>query len=268
MKNRIYLYIIFLVAFTPYFLFAQLENYEKYMPSSSSGEIIHHTYYSLSYLEDHEIPEWTIYLCTKSRTPLWNMISNEKILPDGTKPFLRSSNFRPDPKVKNRSAELIDYMGSGYDRGHSVPAADMVFSKIAISEAFYLSNIAPQKAGFNRGIWKRLEDFIRSELTPKYDSLIIVTGCLLQDSSNFDQPKTQIGNVSVPFFYYKVIIDVKRKSSIAFIIPNKKEPIPNNSNGFLKYICSIKDLERLTGIDFFYKLSEKEELDFEDGINN
>tara|TARA_B110000902_G_scaffold245119_1_gene298985 strand:+ start:54 stop:818 length:765 start_codon:yes stop_codon:yes gene_type:complete len=254
MKNRIYLYIIFLVAFAPYFLFAQLENYVKYMPSSSSGEIINHSFYSLSYLEDHEIPEWTIYFSTKAR------LEGEG--------FPRTSDFRPDPKIKDGSAQLIDYKGSGYDRGHSVPAADMVFSKIAISEAFYLSNIAPQKAGFNRGIWKRLEDFIRSELTPKYDSLIIVTGCLLQDSSNFDQPKTQIGNVSVPFFYYKVIIDVKRKSSIAFIISNKTEPIPNNSNGFLKYICSIKDLERLTGIDFFYKLSEKEELDFEDGINN
>ena len=261
--------LIFIFSFIIFSCFSQLENYEKYMPSSTSGEIIHHTYYSLSYLEDHEIPEWTIYLSTKSRTPIWDMISNEKKLPDGTKPFLRSSNFIPDPKVKNKSSSSIDYRGSGYDRGHMVPAADMVFSKIAISEAFYFSNVSPQKAAFNRGIWRNLEIFISSELIPKYDSLIIITGCVLRDSTNFNLSKTKIGNVSVPFFYYKVIVDVKRKSSIAFLIPNNGiYKTSDNMEAFLEYICPIKDLERLTGVDFFYKLNDKEELDFEDGINN
>ena len=50
----------------PSVLFGQLENYEKYMPSSKLGEVIHHSYYSLSYLEEYKIPEWTIYMLIKT----------------------------------------------------------------------------------------------------------------------------------------------------------------------------------------------------------
>ena len=251
MKNRIYLYIIFLVAFAPYSLFAQLENYEKYMPSSSSGEIINHSFYSLSYLEDHEIPEWTIYFSTKAR------LEGEG--------FPRTSDFRPDPKIKDGSAQLIDYKGSGYDRGHMVPAADMKFSKIALSETFYMSNINPQSPSLNRGIWKKLEYQVR-KWTLEYDSLIIITGRVTKDpKTNKDISLGRIGpnKVIVPAFFYKVIIDVKRKSSIAIVMPNKR-----HEGELLDNICSIQDLERITGVDFFYKLSEEEETDFEDRITN
>ena len=46
--------------------------------------------------------------------------------------------------------------------------------------------------------------------------------------------------------------------------------MPNKSNEgeLLDKICSIQDLERITGVDFFYKLSEEEETDFEDLITN
>ena len=74
--------LIFIFLFIIFSCFSQFENYEKYMPSSNSGEIINHSYYSLSYLEEHEIPEWTIYFTNKSRIPVWNAISNKYILPD------------------------------------------------------------------------------------------------------------------------------------------------------------------------------------------
>ena len=254
--------IFFLV---PSVLFGQLENYEKYMPSSTTGEVIHHSYYSLSYLEEHEIPEWTIYFITKSRIPIWNAITNKYILPDGSKPAPRKSNFRPDPKVKKESAQLIDYRGSGYDRGHMVPAADMEFSEIAMSECFYMSNVSPQHPSLNRGIWKRFEQQVR-KWTLEYDSLIIITGRVTKDPiTNKDISLGRIGpnKVIVPAFFYKVIIDVKRKSSIAIVMPNKR-----HEGELLDNICSIQDLERITGVDFFYKLSEEEEIDFEDRITD
>ena len=37
----------------------------------------------------------------------------------------RTDNFRADPKIATESAALADYKGSGYDRGHVAPAADM-----------------------------------------------------------------------------------------------------------------------------------------------
>jgi endonuclease G len=61
-----------------------------------------------------------------------------------------------------RTDNEIDYEKSGYDRGHLAPAADMGFSKITMAESFYYSNMSPQVPGFNRGIWKQLEEQTRN----------------------------------------------------------------------------------------------------------
>ena len=66
-------------------------------------------------------------------------------------------------------------------------------------------------------------------------------------------------------------IDVNRKSSIAFLFPNKdfynySENDPKEI--LMQYVFPIQDLERITGVDFFYKLSEEEEIDFEDRITD
>ncbi len=107
------------------------------LPTSTTGQIVEHTYFTLSYSEDHEQAEWVYY----ELTPM---------LINGTQ--ARTDNFRPDPKVSTVSAQLSDYKGSGYDRGHLCPAGDMKLNKTAMSETFYLSNMSPQEASFNRGI--------------------------------------------------------------------------------------------------------------------
>ena len=62
------------------------------------------------------------------------------------------SVFKEDPAIPNKfRAKLTDYFRSGYDRGHMAPAADIKNSQDALSETFYLTNIAPQVGpGFNR----------------------------------------------------------------------------------------------------------------------
>ena len=59
MVNHLFSIILFL----PFFLFSQedLKYYEKYMPESSCGEIIHYNYYSVSFCEDYKLSEWAIY---------------------------------------------------------------------------------------------------------------------------------------------------------------------------------------------------------------
>jgi endonuclease G, mitochondrial len=73
----------------------------------------------------------------------------------------RTDDFRPDPAVSTASASLNAYKGSGYDRGHLCPAADMKLNQTSMSETFFLSNMSPQVEGFNRGIWSTLEDQVR-----------------------------------------------------------------------------------------------------------
>lgn len=39
---------------------------DNLLPTSTTGEVIHHTYYCLSYDEDHEQAEWTYHVLTSS----------------------------------------------------------------------------------------------------------------------------------------------------------------------------------------------------------
>ena len=214
--------------FLPLLLFGQCD----LLPTSTTHEIVRHTYYTLSFSKKDEQAEWVAYFLTRS------MLTGQSE---------RGNNFRPDPSVLSGSAQLIDYKNSGYDRGHLCPAGDMTFSEQAMSETFYLSNMSPQVPAFNRGIWKNLESLVR-EWAQEDDSIYIVTGGILSES------KGTIGadRVTVPSRFYKVIYDLtEEKKMIAFILPNKKGTEPLQS-----YVVTVRDVESQTGIDFFHCLPD------------
>jgi endonuclease G len=224
-------------------LFGQLE---YYYPRSKSDHIIKHTYYTLSYSEKYEQPYWVIYITTKQN------IENGK--------SERKNNFRPDPLVKTGSSESSDYLKSGYDRGHLLPAGDMKFSDLAMSETFFYSNISPQHPSFNRGIWLRLEDLVR-QWTNEFDSLYIVTAGVLVGI----QETIGSNEVGVPKYFYKIILHQNQQhcyNSMCFLIPNKV-----GEKDLFDFVITIDSLENLTGIDFFYKLGAKVENTFESKIN-
>ena len=144
--------LLFILAIIPFVSNSQDFDFLPSSLDSSKNQIVHHTYYSLSYSEEHEQPEWVFY-----------EIKNERIL--GL--VQRANNFRKDDKISSNSSSLHDYKGSGYDRGHLVPAGDMSFSSTAMSESFLMSNMSPQYPSFNRGVWKKLESLVRKWGTTK-----------------------------------------------------------------------------------------------------
>ena len=214
---------IFLILFlSPTFLFSQ--EVSTFLPTSN-GELVHHSYYSLSYSQQHEQAEWVFYEIN-SNTNLGQV--------------RRTNDFRSDNLISANSASLSDYKGSGFDRGHLAPAADMSFNYIAMSESFLLSNMSPQNASFNRGVWKKLESLVRT--WGNYTDIYVVTGPILNSCS------TSIGgnNVCVPNYFYKVIYDPQNQKMISFILPNKK-----GNKSLNKYVCTTDSLEKITNIDFF-----------------
>ncbi|SNR14648.1 DNA/RNA non-specific endonuclease [Tenacibaculum jejuense] len=205
-----------------------------YLPSSTTGQIIHHSGYSFSYSEKHEQAEWVAYSLDKK----------DIIYADFKRPY-----FIQDPKVKTKSADWRNYKKSGYDKGHLCPAADRKSSKKLFNETFYTSNISPQKHNFNAGVWNRLEQKVRS-WSKKYKHLYVITGGVLNHNS-----KKHIGKekVTVPNAFYKVILDYKasKVKAIAFLIPHKE-----TSQSLSDFVVSIDQLEKITGIDFFPKLPD------------
>jgi endonuclease G len=169
----------------------------------------------------------------------------------------RSDDFRVDSDLApDQRARRSDYRGSGYDRGHLVPAAAMAWHARAMSESFLLSNIAPQVGpGFNRGIWRRLETSIRRWVRRR-GSLIVVTGPLFEAT-----PIERIGDgaVAVPSHFFKIAYDPARTDAIAFILPNERISTP----ALTRYLVSIDEVERRSGLDFFARLDDGTEAALE-----
>jgi endonuclease G, mitochondrial len=210
-------------------------------------EVIRHKYYSLGYNENREQPNWVTYRLTKS------MILNKSVG--------RSNNFREDPMVTSGSATLADYRKSNYDRGHLCPAAAMRFSKTAMSETFYMSNMSPQVPEFNRGIWKKLEEKVR-KWTVNNGELDVVTGPVFYKSKKHKEIGAD--GVDVPDAYFKVILDYKKPhvKAIGFLLPN------TGSNGALSnYAYPVDNIERITGFDFFATLPDNVENKIEKEVN-
>lgn len=208
----------------------------------SDGEYVEHTYYSLAYDEFHEQAKWVYYEITSSS------ISGN---------VSRTDDFRADPKVSTKSAELVDYRGSGYDRGHLAPAGSMTQNRVSMSESFYMSNMSPQHPSFNRGIWQQVESTVRSWVKYK-GKLYIVTGPVFH---NYIE-KIGLNEVTVPAYYYKIVYSPSDHQMIAFLLENEKgdRPIEN-------YIVTVDYIQEITGIDFFSQLEDEYERRLESSID-
>lgn len=155
----------------------------------------------------------------------------------------RKDDFRPDPLVDDsKEAQLADYKGVPFDRGHLVPAADNRASDKQMSESFFLTNMVPQDPGHNRGIWRILEVGVRNTALTR--DIYVISGTIYHPGY-----PTIGNNVGIPSELWKIVYDAKTGESIAFLFPNAKL----STKDLPKYATSVKNIEQATGIDFFPK---------------
>lgn len=213
---------------------------EGYPLAATADTIRSYTGFDLGYNEEYEQASWVAYVLTR------NEIQSGQIS--------RTDNFRADTSIATGSAILADYRGSGFDRGHLAPAGDMKWSQIAMSESFLMSNMSPQVPSFNRGIWRKLEEQVRSWAIEK-DSLYVITGPVLNPVDSM------IGEsgVGVPPFYFKVLVDLSppKHSFIAFLIPNE-----GSREKLSSFALTVDSLEVITGYDFFASSPDPESINW------
>ena len=187
-----------------------------------------------------------------------NCTAYELILNELNGTIARASEFLQDPGLKGCPAPA-DYAGSGFDRGHLVPAADLKWSEDAMCQSFLMTNVCPMHKALNEGGWAKLEEKVR-EWTARDSALLVFTGPIVNDSDS----TMASGRVTVPSAYYKVIIApcVRPMRAIAFIYPN------GYSGGHLRqYAVSIDEVEHRTGLDFFPYLPAEEQQRLESPVN-
>ena len=153
-------------------------------------------------------------------------------------PLKRKDNFKADPLLLEHTNIAKDYVGSGFDRGHMMPAADnLCQTQLVQDESFYFSNMAAQYHSLNAGDWKSLETLTRDEAKIK-DSVHVWTG-------NIGEIK-RIGRVAVPKYCWKIIHIKKENKWTAYLFENntsKPDGIKNNE-------VKVEEITKLTGITF------------------
>ena len=223
-------------------LFSLNSFFVPHMGEFSSDQIVDHGHFILSYNEVHEQAHWVVYKLKGAQ------ISG---------PAKRGNNFRIDPQIITGSADPDDYRYSMFDRGHLAPAGDFMYDQEAMDKSFYMSNISPQDPGFNRGIWKKLENQVRSWAV-EYKELIVVSGPIFRECETGSEiGENQIG---IPDYFYKIIFDIypPEYKMIAFLLKNEKSNVP-----LLEYAVSVDSLEQISGFDFFPMLPDSLEIRLE-----
>ena len=205
-----------------------------------SEQIIQHKGYTVSYNEEWLLPNWVAYELTAEEC-------------QGT--VSRTGGFAPDPDVSGRIATTYDYSGTGWDRGHMAPAADMKWDSDTMVESFYLSNVCPQDKKLNGGLWLATEKMAR-RWAERDGKVYIVCGPIVESGN-----KTIGENkVVVPSFFYKVVLRNHSGDwyAIGFLFPNAQ------CEGFLyDYSFPVDIIEDRTSWDFFSELPDGIEVEVE-----
>jgi endonuclease G len=175
-----------------------------------------------------------------SKTPLWSAEHLTRNMLSGK--AKRSNEFHVEERLSHdERAELNDYAHSGYDRGHMSPSADFIDAQ-SNQECFTLANMVPQNHNNNAGLWSHIEGATRY-ITKKSGEAYIITGPIFQ-GSNIQRIG---GRVLVPTKIFKAIYLPSSNQAAAYITDNA--PGDNYS------VISIAQLEKLTGINLFPKMS-------------
>ncbi len=162
-------------------------------------------------------------------------------------------DFKEDTNVpKEFQVASWDYNGGAYGRGHMCPAGDMKWSKEAMQDCHYMTNICPQNAELNKVWWEHLERACR--IWARQDgSVQIVCGPVFSENPRHFGKKHRM---AVPKGFYKVVLSQKkgREKAIGFYYTNDDAIQPMEDA-----VRSVDDIERMTGIDFFSSLPDEQE---------
>ena len=188
----------------------------------------------------------------------------------------RTDAWRGEPFYDNDQDHQLGTsgFGNGYDRGHIVGSAERYYSKEANEQTFYMSNMSPMKSAFNQIYWSAVEDRARDEwgrstVTKNGGVLYIVKGGTISDDKIIERRNLKTTNgksvqVAVPKYYWMACLYIKDGSMRAIGFWMEHKDYNNTSDSFLNNLakesaCSIDELEKRTGLDFFCNLRDEEE---------
>ena len=140
----------------------------------------------------------------ETRTPVFvaEKLNRQAILDADEK---RGDKFFGDARLpRAERAELTDYKGSGYARGHMAPAGDMP-TPAAMAQSFSLANMVPQSSKQNSGPWAKIEKDTRLYASRAKGDVFVITGPVFQPG----EATIGANQVRVPSHLFKLVYDAQ-----------------------------------------------------------
>lgn len=200
-----------------------------------------------------------------------------------------SGNFLTD-WLLSCSPEESAHKHDGFDKGHMLPSGDRQSDKELNFQTFYLTNMSPMEHNFNSGFWTAIENQCRKWcrndiMNARWDTVYQVRGGNLAKlrrnyTSNIkgqdgkyptaDAKGLSKGGIAVPAYYFVAILARKGEKfqAIAFYVEHDPTlPLRPSKSQLKEKVVSIKELEKLTGIDFFCNLEDHLENEVEGNVD-
>lgn len=153
----------------------------------------------------------------------------------------REGRFYPEARVPALDrAQLEDYKGTGWDRGHLAEAAAMPNPE-AMAQSFSLANIVPQAPKQNRGAWAKSVEAATRKFVARGQAAYVITGPLYQAGA----PARTIGRnkVRIPDQLFKLVYVPAQCRAWAHLLDNRDDARAGKPMHYA-------DFERLTGVQW------------------
>jgi len=219
--------------------------------------ILHHNEYLIGYNADLLTPVYASY-----------RLDREDIVKGD-----RRDCFREDHRLElvDRST-LDDYLEPVFDQGHLVPVGDMHREFSTSVNTFYLSNMMPQSARFNRGVWKFLEGSTRM-WADRLGSVLVLSGPIfdrngdaIRDAEADAKRIRPQRRVAQPTHFFKIIIHENEDGeleSMTYLLPHSFTSVGGSAKYIKTKFATIDEVEAITGYDFFPDLPSAQENELE-----
>ncbi len=200
------------------------------------------------------------------RVPLWAIYRLDR---QDVKTLTRRNAFRTDPRLlPDESATCADYekrptAARDFDRGHTVPNADMNRSKVAQANTYFLSNMTPQYARFNEGVWAHFEDRVRG-WAKAFGTIYVMSGSVFDwDDDRHPDTLAEVHwkqptkRVAIPSHYFKIVVHERPGGgleTLAVLLPHVQKDPPDFDAFLQEHLVSIQEIRERTGVEFFLAL--------------
>jgi endonuclease G len=219
--------------------------------------------------------------------------NSERRLPDIVGYVLSAADLREDVVERdghfvvdealpaNARARPADFANQGFDLGHMRPAGDSATTQ-AMTESFLMSNITPQAPTLNRQVLRQLEDAIRGVVRAIDGRATVLTGSLFLNERGEPMSPPDVQwitrslrgkqqqRVAIPTHIFKVALFEQSNGAmtvVGFVVPNSDD-VPSTRDEIAPFMHgsrrSVRDIQRLTGLDLFRDLPDAIEAPMEE----